>query len=185
MSWKTSTCRLIPARAFDRIDGFDATAVERVCAIVQEEEMSGSSVAEAYNVMWGPVEEEIAKKYGALAGGQSILVRPVIDAKGEWLSLMERVRALIPEALLPCADDDTASLVRRLAASDFLDDIHVLRGGRGPQRVRLNATDYAQPRRVTWSVGAELKDSVALEGCVPLSTDDCRRTGAAGRCLWR
>ena len=61
MSWKTSTCRLIPARAFDRIDGFDATAVERVCAIVQEEEMSGSSVAEAYNVMWGPVEEEIAK----------------------------------------------------------------------------------------------------------------------------
>ena len=139
-----------------------------MCAIVQEEEMSGSSVAEAYNVMWGPVEEEIAKKYGALAGGQSILVRPVIDAKGEWLSLMERVRALIPEALLPCADDDTASLVRRLAASDFLDDIHVLRGGRGPQRVRLNATDYAQPRRVTWSVGADLKDSVALEGCVPL-----------------
>ena len=50
-----------------------------MCAIVQEEEMSGSSVAEAYNVVWGPVEEEIAKKYGALAGGQSILVRPVID----------------------------------------------------------------------------------------------------------
>lgn len=129
--------------------------------------MGDSTDAPAYDVVWGPVEKEIGEKYGALAGCKSILVRPV-DACGEWRSIMERVRALIPKALLPCADDDTTSLVRRLAASDFLDDIHVLRGGCGPQRVRLNATAYPQPRRVTWSVKAEEEEADAYEGCVPL-----------------
>ena len=138
-----------------------------MCALIYEEKMSENTDAPAYAVVWGPVEHETGKKYGALAGCTSILVRPV-DANSECRSIMERVRALIPKALLPCTDDDTASLVRRLAASDFLDDIHVLRGGRGPQRVRLNATSYEQPRRVTWSVEAEEGEVVAPEGYVAL-----------------
>ena len=148
-----------------------------MCALIYEEKMSENTDAPAYAVVWGPVEHETGKKYGALAGCTSILVRPV-DTNGECRSIMERVRALIPEALLPCADDDADSLVSRLTTSNFLDDIHVLRGGRGPQRVRLNATSYMQPRRVTWSVEAEQGEAVAPDGCVPLY--DCRRTGAAG-----
>ena len=86
-----------------------------MCALIYTEKMSENTDAPVYVVMWGPVEHETARKYGASAGCASILVRPV-DANGECRSVMERVRALIPKALLPCVEDDTASLVRRLAA---------------------------------------------------------------------
>ena len=95
-----------------------------MCALIYTEKMSQNTDAPVYVVMWGPVEHKTGKKYGALAGCASILVRPV-DANGECRSIMECVRAHIPEVLLPRVDDDAASLVRRLAASDFLDDIHV------------------------------------------------------------
>ena len=65
---------------------------------------------------------------------------------------MADVRALIPSSVLPRAEDTIRSLKNRLADTEFLDDIHVLKGGKGPSRIRLNATNYAQPRRVTWSV---------------------------------
>ena len=90
--------------------------MERVCALIYEEKMSENTDAPAYAVVWGPVEHETGKKYGALAGCTSILVRPV-DTNGECRSIMERVRALIPEALLPCADDDTAPHVTRAVFS--------------------------------------------------------------------
>ena len=108
----------------------------------------------AYSTVWGPVPDRTATCYGALAGCESIVVRP-IDARGELEDLMRRVRALIPTSLIPRYGDDAQSLVSRLTTSEFLDDIHVLEGGSGPRRVRLNATRYAQPRRVTWSEEAK------------------------------
>ena len=109
-------------------------------------------VEHEYRLEWGPIPREDGLTLGALGGVCSILVRPP-DSHQQWVSgLMERVRALIPDVLLPDrSQDDAEALVKRLAASDFLDDIHVLKGGKGPRRVQLNATHYPQPRRVTWS----------------------------------
>ena len=63
----------------------------------------------------------------------------------------------IPSDVLPRCDDTVSSLVSRLAQSSFLEDSRVLQGGRGPRRVRLNDTDYAQPRRRSWSVKVEVE----------------------------
>ena len=59
--------------------------------------------------------------------------------------------------MLPRCDDTVSSLVSRLSQSSFLEDSRVLQGGRGPRRVRLNDTDYAQPRRRSWSVKVEVE----------------------------
>ena len=64
---------------------------------------------------------------------------------------------MVPDEVLPRPDDTASSLQARLAQSSFLEDIHVLKGGHGPARVRLNATCYPQPRRRSWSL-AEKKD---------------------------
>ena len=53
--------------------------------------------------------------------------------------------------MLPQAGDTVKSFVARLAACAWLEDSHVLKGGAGPQRVRLNSTSYAQPRRRSYS----------------------------------
>ena len=114
------------------------------------------SATPEYNVLWGPIPRDVGVAAGALDGCQSILVRPP-DAHQQWVhGLMERVRAIIPDDLLPRCNEDVEALVQRHAASVFLDDIHVLKGGKGPRRVRLNATHYPQPRRVTWSEEADM-----------------------------
>ena len=89
------------------------------------------SATPEYNVLWGPIPRDVGVAAGALDGCQSILVGPP-DSHQPWVrGLMERVRALIPDVLLPSPnDDDVNALVQRLAASDFLDDIHVLKGGK-------------------------------------------------------
>ena len=137
----------------------------------------------AYSTVWGPVPDRTATCYGALAGCESIVVRP-IDARGELEDLMRRVRALIPTSLIPRYGDDAQSLVSRLTTSEFLDDIHVLEGGSGPRRVRLNATRYAQPRRVTWSEEAKpagLTPSPMPDGSMHThSMAGCPQTGGAG-----
>ena len=118
-----------------------------------------------YSIVWGPIPDRIATSYGALAGCESIVVRPI--GCGELEDLMSRVRNLIPVSLIPRYSDDAKSLQNRLAASEFPDDIHVLEGGSGPRRVRLNATRYPQPRRVTWSDEAKPAGFAPAEGVPP------------------
>ena len=60
----------------------------------------------------------------------------------------------MPREVLQWPEDDSVkSLISRLAASTFLEDSHVLKGGgNGKRYIRLNETGYAQPRRRSWSV---------------------------------
>ena len=104
--------------------------------------------------LWGPVPAAEAHRVGALAAAASVLIRPS-DACNMG-STFARVRALLPEDIYPQSDDTAVTLAQRLGASEVLDDIHSPRGGRGTggRSVRLNASQYPQPRRVTWSVEA-------------------------------
>ena len=98
-----------------------------------------------YDLLWGPIPREIGVRQGALAGCESVLIRPRPSALLN--DIMERVRSLVPPDHYPLATDTAERFAKRLAASEFLDIITVLKGGCGPARVALNATDYAQPRR--------------------------------------
>ena len=108
------------------------------------------------DLLWGPVPQEEAMRCGVHVSAVSLLFR--VDVCAE---LRSRVLALIPAEVLPQAGDTRRSLTLRLATSDWLDDIHFLRKGKGPGYPRLNETTYPQPRRVTWSV---LADEPFLDG---------------------
>jgi len=113
---------------------------------------SDSSSEDAANqprVRWGPISPTAAAEVGALAGCESVLLQP--DQSEHLSSIMDRVRALIPSNHFPIEGDTPESIAKRLASSEFLDAIHVLKGGKGPSRIALNSTTYPQPRRVTWS----------------------------------
>ena len=128
------------------------------CSVVRPvvfcEDVSHSHVADfgSYDVLWGPVSLQDGIREGALSGCESILIRPAPTA--ELANIMNRVRALVPSDHFSCPSDTAVSLARRLATSEWLDDIHVLQGGKGPRRVALNKTTYSQPRRVTMSTEA-------------------------------
>lgn len=101
-------------------------------------------------VLWGPISPTQSKAAGAAYPTSSVLLRPDIPDQVRKAAVGE-----VPVDVLPNAHDDADSLRRRLARSKFLEDMHVLKNGRGPDRVRLNETTYAQPRRVSWSVVVE------------------------------
>ena len=101
----------------------------------------------AGRLLWGPIPANIAKDAGASFPTASVLLQPHVTPELRAALMRE-----IPADVLPQPGDTAAILARRLAGSTFLEDSHVLKGGRGPQRVRLNATTYKQPRRRSWSV---------------------------------
>ena len=103
-------------------------------------------------LLWGPISMEVAAlaKMWAPCPTATVLLRPCIPADVREAALRE-----VPDEVLPRPSDDVASLVERLSQSHFLEDSHVLRHGSGPQRVRLNATSYPQPRRRSWSLVVE------------------------------
>ena len=100
-------------------------------------------------LLWGPISKEVARIAGMWVpcSTSSVLLRPRIPDE-----LRQAVLREVPTEVLPRPDDDKYSLAARLAASDFLEDSHVLKNGCGPARVRLNATTMAQPRRRSWSL---------------------------------
>ena len=115
-------------------------------------EASGSSVPTR---IWGPVRAAHTNAIGAPAAVASVLLRP----SSETANLVKRMEALVPEELLPRSEDTQASLVARLAKSEYLHPKLVLSKGNGTGRTRyveLNSTPYAQPRRVRW--GAPMRD---------------------------
>ena len=86
-----------------------------------------------------------ARFLGAFAPPRSCVLKPRPPPL-----LWAKVLRQIPEDIFPRVEDSVQSLLLRLSASEFLDDAMVLRGGCGPDYVRLNATDYPQPRRALW-----------------------------------
>ena len=80
----------------------------------------------------------------------TVLLKPCI---GE--DLRRRALREVPDEVLPRPTDTAASLAARLSASTFFEDSHVLEKGKGPRRIRLNATSMPQPRRRTWSLIVE------------------------------
>ena len=106
------------------------------------------------SVLWGPISPEASRRAGAVFPTSSVLLRPELPC-----GVAEAAIAVVPDEVLSRPDDTASTLRARLAQSSFLEDIHVLKGGRGPARVRLNATCYPQPRRRSWSL-AEKKEGV-------------------------
>ena len=96
---------------------------------------------------WGPIGARKSAEAGAIRPTSSIVLAVAVPE-----SLRQLVLRQVPYDVLPQAGDSVKSLVARLAACAWLEDSHVLKFGRGPQRVRLNATSYAQPRRRSYSV---------------------------------
>ena len=99
---------------------------------------------------WGPVPSFASRLAGGRFPTSSLMLVPYIPEPVRIAALNE-----IPKDVLPCEGDTVRSLVARLSRSSFLEDSHVLRGGKGPGRVRLNSTSYPQPRRRSWSVVVE------------------------------
>ena len=89
-------------------------------------------------VVWGPIGIEDAAAAGSRMPSASVVLRAREPSRPP---ATEVLRAALK------------SLISRLAASTFLEDSHVLKGGgNGRRYIRLNATGYAQPRRRSWSV---------------------------------
>ena len=114
-------------------------------------------------ICWQRTVEEV-KGLGAAGWGGSRQLEPAPSHRKEFFRLLSGARACIPGAVRPVHGDTAESLKSRLSTSDFLDDIHILKGGKGPGRVRLNATSYPQPRRVTWSVLADIDRDTGAHG---------------------
>ena len=98
-----------------------------------------TSARSPFILHWGPVPLNDAQAAGATFPTSSVVLIPHLPTS----VVVEAVRE-IPSDVLPRCDDTVTSLVSRLAQSSFLEDSRVLQGGRGPRRVRLNDTDYAQ-----------------------------------------
>ena len=98
------------------------------------------------HVLWGPISPEASRRAGSAFPTSSVLLRPELPP-----GVVHAATAVVPDEVLPRPEDTEHTLKARLAQSTFLEDIHVLKGGRGPARVRLNATSYPQPRRRSWS----------------------------------
>ena len=81
-------------------------------------------------------------------GNSICLVDVVPDAT------VDAAMGCVPYSVYPPSRNATrAEMVAQMAVCDELDDIHFLKGGNGKGgRVRLNATSYPQPRRLSWSV---------------------------------
>ena len=115
-------------------------------------ELPPNDDASRATLLWGPLSKELASQAGMWmpSATATVLLKPVVSDELRHAVLRE-----IPRDVLPTSDDTVQSLVTRLSKSAFLEDSRVLKGGRGPQRVRLNATSYPQPRRRSWSVEVE------------------------------
>ena len=99
-------------------------------------------------VVWGPIGIEDAAAAGSRMPSASVVLRGIVDDQLRTAAL-----SAVPREVLQWPEDSVKNLISRLAASTFLEDSHVLKGGgNGKRYIRLNATGYAQPRRRSWSV---------------------------------
>ena len=113
---------------------------------------NGAPAAIPHEVVWGPISKEEADACGAPAPCSAVLLSPLRTATA--VTVMENVMAVFPQDVLPRATDTQETLVARLAASSFLDDGLVRKGGNQSRFIRLNKTNYAQARTLSWAEGA-------------------------------
>ena len=70
------------------------------------------------------------------------------------VSVVAAALALVPSELKSRKNDTIDKLIFRISSSHFFDLLEALLAGgsKGKKRVRVNDTDYSQPRRKSWSV---------------------------------
>ena len=119
-------------------------------------------------LLWGTISREQSEAAGARFPTSSISEHSVACGHTQVPeSVRTAVLAEVPEEVLPKAGDTPKDLVQRLRASDFVENSHVLKGGKGPARVLLKGTAYPQPRRRSWSVEVDDDDAEPAEGVAP------------------
>ena len=129
--------------------------VERYATVVDVEKHANTqpkplSTEEYQRIhVWGPVLEQDGKCVGALGEAGSVCLNIISLLPS---SLMDRVKAVVPEATRPMPGDTAVSLMHRIRDDPFFEPMMVHKGGCGPQRVQLKGTTYSQPRRKSWSV---------------------------------
>ena len=87
-------------------------------------------------ICWQRTVEEV-KGLGAAGWGGFRQLEPAPSHRTQFFRLLHGARACIPGAVRPVLGDTAESLKSRLSISEFLDEIHILKGGKGPGRVRL------------------------------------------------
>jgi hypothetical protein len=95
--------------------------------------------------LWSPTLEDCVQA-GCLRQPTSALVVPHVPSE-----LLVPVRSVVPSELQVRPSDTTQSLVARISACKFLDDMHWYQTKRG-RGVRVNASTMSQPRRASLSV---------------------------------
>ena len=133
--------------------------------------------------VWGPVFEEDGKRAGALGQAFSFCLNVLSLLPS---SLLDRVKAVVPEAMQQKPDDTPQSLQARIRSHPFFEPMMVPKGGSGPGRVQLKNTTYAQPRRKSWSVidgghGASAKFDAYMDDETGRYVYDAFNYTAAGR----
>ena len=129
--------------------------VERYATVVDVEKHANTlpkplSTEEYQRIhVWGPVLEQYGKCVGALGEAGSVCLNIISLLPS---SLMDRVKAFVPEAMRPMPGDTAFNLMHRIRDDPFFEPMMVHKGGCGPQRVQLKGTTYSQPRRKSWSV---------------------------------
>ena len=100
-------------------------------------------------------QERICEGANAVGMIQSYVFKPQLNE-----NVVAAAIAIIPDEVRSREGDTVESLTERIASSPFFDDLLALKGGgrHGPKRVRLNETDYAQPRRKSWSAVVQLEE---------------------------
>ena len=129
--------------------------VERYATVVDVEKHANTqpkplSTEEYQRIhVWGPVLEQDGKCVGALGEAGSVCLNIISLLPS---ILMDRVKAVVPEAMGPMPGDTALSLMCRIRDDSWFEPMMVYKGGCGPQRVQLKGTTYSQPRRKSWSV---------------------------------
>ena len=102
-------------------------------------------------LIWGPLSiQDCQHAHAPLVPTSSIAIQPHVEE-----SVRRAAVAEVPHDVYQRDTDTAKTLAARLDASTFLEDMHVLKGGKGPGRIRLNSTQYAQPRRRSWALLVE------------------------------
>ena len=97
---------------------------------------------------------EAREAAGAHAEIQSNVFFPTLDPTFDP-KVVEEALSLVPRQVRPRKRDRAETLARRVAKTGFFDELMALahgNGRKGAKRLRLNQTEYPQPRRKAWSV---------------------------------
>ena len=110
-------------------------------------------------LLWGPISLQESSLAGARFPTSSVLLKPQLPD-----GIAQAALKNVPLNLFPRSGDTPETLCERIAASSYIENSHVLKGGNGPQRVALKTTTYPQPRRRSLSVQIDSIPSQVSEG---------------------